>query len=173
MKVALVIVGIIGGMIAIVAGIGAMLPRQHTVVREASYQQPPAAIWQAITEYQKFPEWRKSVARVEPLAPVNGQPSWRETNAHGDSIPYAVIESVPPQRLVTSIADAKLPFGGTWTLEIFPLPGGATLRITERGEVYNVIYRFMARYVFGYRVTLDAYLKALGQRFGENVSIED
>jgi len=113
------------------------------------------------------------VARVEPLAPVNGQPSWREVDSHGEAIPYAVVEAAPPKRLVTRIADPKLPFGGTWTFEIFPLPAGATLRITENGEIYNVIYRFMARHMFGYRVTLDAYLKSLGQKFGENVSVED
>jgi uncharacterized protein YndB with AHSA1/START domain len=173
MKIVLVMVGIVGGIIAIAAGVGALLPKQHTAVREASYQHSPEAIWQAITDYEKFPEWRKSVARVEALAPVNGQASWREVDTHGSVIPYAVMESKPPERLVTRIADPKLPFGGTWTFEIFPLPGGATLRITENGEVYNVIYRFMARYVFGYRVTLDAYLKSLGRKFGENVSIED
>jgi uncharacterized protein YndB with AHSA1/START domain len=173
MKWLVIPVAIVLGIVLAAALIGAFLPKQHTVTREASYQQPPEAIWEAITDYRKFPEWRKMITRVEPLPPVNGKPSWREVDSHGNSIPYEVIEWTPPQRLVTRIADPKLPFGGTWTFEIIPLPAGATLRITENGELRNVIHRFMVRYAFGYRITLDAYLKALGQKFDENVSVEN
>jgi len=173
MKLLVIPGAIIVGIVLAAALIGAFLPAQHIVTREAGYQVPAQAIWQAITDYQKFPEWRKMVIRVEPLPTVSGRPSWRELDAHGASIPYEVVEWTPPQRLVTRIADPKLPFGGTWTFEIFPLPAGATLRITENGEVRNVIYRFMVRYAFGNTITLDAYLKALGQKFGENVSIEN
>jgi len=173
MKWIVIPIGIVLGIVALAALIGAFVPKQHTVTREASYQKSPEEIWEAITDYQRFPEWRKFITKVEPLAPVNGKPSWRELDTHGNSIPYEVVEWNPPRRLVTRIADPKLPFGGTWTFEVIPLPAGATLRITENGEIRNVIYRFMIRYAFGYRITLDAYLKALGQKFDENVSVEN
>lgn len=47
---------------------------------------------------------------------------------------------------------------------------GALVTVTERGFVRNPIFRFLARFVFGYSSTLDAYLKALGKKFGEDVS---
>jgi uncharacterized protein YndB with AHSA1/START domain len=171
------ILGIIFAIVLLVVAIGALLPKQHTVTRQAVYHQPPEAIWQAITDYQKFPEWRKTVLRVEPFPSVNGNPAWTEIADHDMKIPLQVTESVPPQRLVTRIADPKLPWGGTWTTEIVPAPAGSTaattVRITEDGEVGNPIFRFMARFVFGYTSTIDTYLKALGQKFGEQVTIQD
>ncbi len=40
--------------------------------------------------------------------------------------------------------------------------------ITENGEIYNPFFRFMARFVFGYTVTMETYLKALGKKFSED-----
>ena len=62
------------------------------------------------------------------------------------------------------IADPKLPFGGTWTYEIAPTAGGSTLTITENGEVYNPIFSFMARFVFGYDGTMKTYLANLEKK---------
>ena len=42
--------------------------------------------------------------------------------------------------------------------------GGSDLTITEDGEVYNVIFRFMSRFVFGHHATMDAFLKNLQAR---------
>lgn len=156
----------------LIAFFGALLPKEHLATRSARLQQPPQAIWSAITDYQKFPEWRKSVARVEPLPPVNGKPAWREYDQHKSVIPYEISESVPPERLVTRITDPNLPFGGSWTFEIAPLGGGSSVRITENGEVRNTIFRFLARFVFGYESSMNDYLKSLGAKFGETITPE-
>ena len=63
--------------------------------------------------------------------------------------------------MVTRIADPHLPFGGTWTYEIAPTATGSSLTITENGEIYNPVFRFIARYIQGYTATIDNYLKAL------------
>ena len=60
----------------------------------------------------------------------------------------------PPSPFVTRIADPDQPFGGT-DFDIAPDAGGTRLTITERGEVYNPIFRFMARVVFGYTGTME------------------
>lgn len=173
MKYLLIAVAVIAVLIVIVVVAGALLPEKHTATAEATFRQSPSVIWQAITDYTKFPDWRGTVSRVQSLTPVNGQPSWTEFDSHGGAIPYEIIESVPPQRLVTHIADPKLPFGGTWTFEIAPTSTGSTLHITENGEVHNIIFRFMSRFVFGHRATIDAYLKALGAKFGEITVLKD
>jgi hypothetical protein len=41
------------------------------------------------------------------------------------------------------------------------------LTIREDGEVSNVIFRFMSRYVFGQTSTIDSYLTSLAKHFGE------
>jgi hypothetical protein len=83
------------------------------------------------------------------------------------------VEITPPRKLVSRIADPKLPFGGTWTFEITPTAEGSTLRITENGFVTNPVFRFLSRFVFGHTGTIESYLKSLAKKFGEPPRIED
>jgi uncharacterized protein YndB with AHSA1/START domain len=168
-----VLVALLALIVLVVVSIGAFLPSQHISTRAARFLQPPTAIWQAITDYEKFPAWRKDVVKVEALPDLNGKPVWREFDRHGGSIPFQVLVMVPPRALVTRIADPKLPFGGTWTYEISSQADGSSLlRITEDGETYNPIFRFAARFVLGYSRTQEQYLRALGAKFGQSVTIE-
>jgi uncharacterized protein YndB with AHSA1/START domain len=165
---------VIAGSVLIILLVGYLLPKQHTATRAARFHQSPEAVWSAITDYSKFPEWRKNVMRVEALPPVNGKPSWREFDEHGSAIPYEIVEWTPSQKLVVRIADSNLPFGGIWTYQLSPLPnGGTALRITENGEIYNPIFRFVARFFLGYTKTIEDYLRALASKLGENMSLEN
>ena len=49
---------------------------------------------------------------------------------------------------------------------------GSVVRVTEDGEIYNVIFRFVARYFFGYTASIEGLLRDLGHRFGELTTIE-
>ena len=71
-------------------------------------------------------------------------------------VPVDIVERVEPSRLVTRIRPGQ-PFGGTWTIEI----ADAQVRITENGEVYNPLFRFLARFLFGHTATIDGALKKL------------
>jgi uncharacterized protein YndB with AHSA1/START domain len=174
MKWALRALGIVVALIATVLLVGSLLPKQHTATRAARFRQPPEAVWSAITDYSKFPEWRKGVTRVEALPSANGKPSWREFDKYDHSLPFEIDESKPPRRLVTRIADPNLPFGGTWTYELTAQGDGTTvLRITENGEVRNVFFRFVSRFFMGYTKTMEDYLKALGEKFGEKTTVEN
>jgi hypothetical protein len=51
-----------------------------------------------------------------------------------------------------------------------PENGGTRVTIREDGEVSNVIFRFMSRYVFGQTATMDGYLNSLAKRFGEEAT---
>jgi uncharacterized protein YndB with AHSA1/START domain len=128
------------------------LPVAHTVERSAAIAAPPERVWSAITDVAAFPTWRPDVARVEQLS----ADSWREHGKHG-AITYQVTASHPNSRLVVRIADKTLPFGGEWEYALGP----GRITIVERGEIYNLFFRFMARYVLGYTKTIDAYLTAL------------
>ncbi len=87
-------------------------------------------------------------------------------------MPLETLESVPNERLVRKIANPKAPFGGTWTYELQLADGGCRLTNTERGEIYNPIFRLASR-PFDLRATIDAYLRALGKKLGEDVELED
>jgi uncharacterized protein YndB with AHSA1/START domain len=145
--------------------IGWTLPQQHEVSRSADLPQPADVVWRAITDVGAFPSWRTGVTAIEQLPGAPGHENWRETGKNG-RITYEVVESEPPRRLVTKIADRSLPFGGSWTYELSPVDGGTRLTITERGEVYNPVYRFVSRYVMGHTATIDRYLSDLGKKLG-------
>jgi hypothetical protein len=120
--------------IVVVALIGARLPQKHTATRTVTIALPPDALFRLLTDI-KF----------------------------GDE-PVRIERQEPPSLLVTRVGGQDLPYGGTWTYRIVPAAGGSELTITEDGEVYNVIFRFMSRYVFGHYATLDAYIKNLQHR---------
>ena len=112
MRWVLGIVGVLVLLVAIVLVVGAMLPKSHVASRSARYAAAPDTLWASLTNARAFPTWRTDVTRVETLPDENGQRGWREHGKNG-VIPYRVVESVAPRRLVTRIADPKLPFGGT------------------------------------------------------------
>jgi uncharacterized protein YndB with AHSA1/START domain len=163
------IVGVLIAVILVVVVIGYMLPQSHVASMSAQYATPPESLWTSLTDVQAFPQWRPGVTRVEPLPDENGQRGWRE-HANGDVVTYRVIEADPPRRLVARIADENLPYGGTWTYELAPATAGTRLTITERGEVYNPVFRFVSRFVLGYTGSMDGVLRALGSRHGETVA---
>jgi hypothetical protein len=47
------------------------------------------------------------------------------------------------------------------------------LRITENGEIRNIFFRFVSRFLMGYTKTMEDYLNALGQKFGEKIAVEN
>ena len=170
MKWVLIILGILVGFVALAWLVGAMLPKEHVATRMARYKQPPEKIWEAISNVEGMTAWRTELKGIERLPDKDGKPAWVEDLGNFGKMPLQVEVFEPPRRLVTRIADPKLPFGGTWTFEITPVEGGATLRITERGEIYSPFFRFMSRFFFGYTSTLETYLKNLGRKFGEDVT---
>ena len=166
--VGLICVGI-AVLIGSAAMIGAMLPRGHRATRQARYRQKPEAIYFTLAGPV---DWRSDVKGFGNLPDRDGRKQWWEEDSHGHKVTYELLEDVMPSRRVTRIADSTLPFGGTWTIEIAPAPDGSVVRVTEDGEVYNVIFRFMARFIFGYTATIEGYLRDLGHRFGELTVIE-
>jgi uncharacterized protein YndB with AHSA1/START domain len=150
--------------------IGAMLPKAHTASRAAIINRHPDVLWQAITDCGAFPEWRGDVKNVEILPERAGRKTWREDGKNG-KITFEAIDASPPSRLVVKIADQDLPFGGTWTYELAQSGSGCRVTITEDGEVYNPIFRFMGRVFFSPTASIETYLRSLGKKFGEDVKL--
>ena len=63
-----------------------------------------------------------------------------------------------------------LPFGGSWEYRVTAEGAGSRVQVTEHGEVYNPVFRFVSRFIMGHSATASAYLKALGARFGATVT---
>lgn len=123
---------------AIVAAIGATLPRTHLASRTLTLRPTPDAIWPVLIQ-------------------VTG----------ASSVPVDIIENTPPHRLVTRVAQTEKMFGGTWTVVVAPASNGSTVTITEDGWVGNPIFRFISRLVIGHHATMDGMLKDVAKHFNE------
>jgi hypothetical protein len=133
---------VLAALVAIVSIIGARLPRNHTASRTLRVKRQPADVWTAVN-----------------------------AATAASSVPADVVESRPPNRLVTRVKETEKMFGGTWTIAIAPTPEGATLTITEDGWVANPIFRVMAKYVFGHHATMDGILKQVAKTLNEEPAL--
>jgi len=165
MKWLLIVVGLIAALVGGVILIGMFLPQNHTAARTVHLSASTDSVWSLITDVEQQPVWRKDVSEVETMSrePVL---RWRETTG-GDRITYEATASERPSHFVARIADKSLPFGGSWDYRLQPNGTGTTLTITENGEVYNPLFRFVSRYVMGHTGTIDKYLTALAARTGD------
>jgi len=166
MKWLLIAGGIVLLLVLVVVAIGAALPRDHVATGQVRVNAPRADAWAIVTDIDAFPKWRPGVTRVERLPDREGRPVWIE-HSSSDRITFAVDASRPPEQWVVRIADPNLPFGGTWTYDVLDADGGTVLTITERGEVYNPIFRFVSRFVLGHEKTIQTYLSAFERRANE------
>ena len=140
MRIVRIAMVILSALIAVVVGLGFLLPKTHIATRTVVVNAAPSRVWSAIKTVEAYPRWR------------------------GHAMTMEVIEEVKERRLVTRIADAHLPFGGTWTYELVPMGAGTQVTIIEDGVIRNPIFRCMARYVIGYHATMDEYLERLTAR---------
>jgi len=160
----LIAVGAIAAVILVVLITGSLLPQNHRASVSREIPAPPEQVWRTITSLRDLPNWHPEVKSVEAIVETQGKTAWRETYRNGDKIAYETVSTEPPRRLVRRIADPKLPYGGTWTLDIEDKSFGSRVTITEDGEVYNPIFRFVSRFFIGHTVTMERYLAALAQR---------
>jgi hypothetical protein len=166
-----IVIGIIGGLIllaGIVALIGSRLPKTHVASRSILLHQSPQNVYAVVRDFASAPKWRSDVKQIEVEAPQGGPVYFREVGKNG-TINYELVEDVPAQRMVTRIRDTDLGFSGQWTYQFAAENGGTRVTIREDGEVSNVLFRFMSRYVFGHTATIDSYLTSLAKHFGEEI----
>jgi hypothetical protein len=142
----------------IVVAIGASLPKAHVARRSMSLRALPNDVFTLIAGPPTWRGFKCEQLSEDPL-------KWRETDASGDAITYERVETLAPTRIVNRIADPKLPFGGSWTYEIVANGSGTELTITENGEVYNPLFRFVSQFIMGHTATIEKYQRDLAGQF--------
>lgn len=153
---------IAAGVVALVAGIGWMLPKAHTASRTAQYAAAPEAVFAAVSDVGKYASWRSDVTTVD-LLPSDDGKVFREAGSGGQTT-YRIETLDPPTRMVSRIADPSLPFGGSWTFEVAAVAGGGSrLTITEDGEVYNPIFRFISRFFMSPTAAIETFQNDLAR----------
>jgi len=116
-------------------GFGSALPVAHVATRSRKLPARPEIVWGLINDPVATKGWAGD-AKTE------------------------IVEQDPPRLLVRQIV-GETAFGGTWTFEIAPEGhDSSTLTITERGEVYNPLFRTVMR-LTGQTRGIDSYLAKL------------
>lgn len=150
--------------LALMALIGMALPVGHQASRSAEIPAAPAEVFALLRDVEGYPRWRSGVTAVTVLDTSNGLPRFREDGEFGPII-FRMERADAPTFMRTRIDDPDQPFGGTWTYVLVPGAGGTLLTITEDGEVYNPLFRFLSRFVFSQTSTLETYLDDVRTRF--------
>ena len=122
--------------VGVVALVGYFMPVGHVASRTADFNKPPEQVFALMSNPATYQQW------------------W-----DGATVKSEVVESAPPGKIVTKVV-GETQFGGTWTIEIAPIPTGSRVTITERGEIYNVVFRALSKFVFGYTGTMESCLAA-------------
>lgn len=170
MRILLIIGIVVAALILAVVGIGWFLPKRHVVSRSAVYRATPERLFALIAGPQN---WRPEVLRSESVSDGSGRELMRETSRDGETIVYEVLDRLPPTSIKRRIVTENLPYSGAWTYSLQPSGGETLVRITEDGEVYNPVFRFVSRFILGQTRRMDNYLQALGKTVGQQVEIKD
>jgi hypothetical protein len=170
MKYLLIVMGTLFALLLLVVVIGVLLPKTHSASRSAVFKTTPEQLFALIDGPQT---WRSNVKKYESVGFSDGRRQWRETDDHGKIITYEAVERHPPTLLKTRIVTGNLPYSGTWTLNLEPGDGLTVLRITEHGDVYNPVFRFVSRFLIGHTRTIDNYIRDLEVATGQKAEMRD
>jgi hypothetical protein len=166
-----IVVGVLLGVLALAAIVGATLPKGHVARRAAHIAKMPDELWATMIDFGAATSWRSDVSNVEMLPLRDGHTVFRETTRQGP-VTFEVVEQIAPRRLLVKVADRDAPFSGTWTYLLEPEAAGTRVTITERGEVPNPIFRLLSKLFFDPHTSMERYLVALGRRHGQEITVE-
>jgi hypothetical protein len=152
MKWLLIIVIAIVVLVALMYLIGYFMPVKHVARHSVVLNTTPEELWKILHDQAQYSKWRSDLKKVD----VKDERHWTEISSNG-KLDFES-EIVRPNELFHShIMNKDLPFGGSWTYELRSNGKGTELMITENGEVYNPLFRFMSKYIFGHETTLKKY----------------
>lgn len=172
LKIIIAIVASILVMIGVVWVAGSRLPVSHVASRSAVIGAPVDTVFMTMTDFVASPTWRSGVKSVTVGRDSTEHLQIVEVSSQG-TMTMVMVEHIPPTRFVTRITGKSLPYGGAWAHALQPQGNSTRVTITEHGEVYDPIFRFIGRYIIGHTGTMDAYLTDLGRKFGTTVTPVD
>jgi hypothetical protein len=158
MKWVFISLGILIVLIAIIYLIGSLMNVKHVATIQREFKKTSSnEILSLITNYKEYASWRSGIKELT----VDSVNHWTEKNSHGDKVSYRLEMGDEKGKLMTRILNKDLTYGGFWEFTITTMDDGCSVKIVENGEVYNPLFRFMAKYIFGHETTLKNYMNDL------------
>jgi Polyketide cyclase / dehydrase and lipid transport len=167
MKRFLAFLGSAGGLLLVVFILGSFLPRSHLSAASIKIGEPSRNVWRTLIDFPGWVSWSPGTRDMVRAKSADGREMWIVVTRTG-KFPMEIMERRSPGYLVTRVSDPNLSHGETWTWVITPQGQYTTLTLTEKGEIYNPLQRFMTRYVWGYHSRQMDYLSALADYFHDD-----
>lgn len=161
MKYLFIILGVLLAVPVFAYMAGLFISESHTATASREFDVSAEKVWQAVTDVRGYGEWRNNVERIEVLSDSTRPLQWREFYSNDNPMTFQEVERTDSTRFTARIADQELPFGGGWTYELEQTEKGVRLIITEDGKIYNPIFRFVSRFIIGYKATMNRFLDDL------------
>jgi len=165
MRWLLIGVGVVLGIVAVLAGLGYAMPNAHVAQAQAEYRASADSVYSVLSDIAGWPDWHPSVERLTPVEADPKGRTWRISGPDG-SMTVTLAGEDPPTRF-TTLADGGM-FIGRWTYHVEPRPTGTRVTITEEARIDNLVVRGLATFR-NQTATIERVLRALGDRLGERV----
>lgn len=166
-RVVVVLVVLVG----VIYGFGLTLPRDHVVSSRVQLTAPRDSVWAVVRDFGSYPSWDNDFKSSVRGKSRTGRETWVQESG-GMTMAIEMKSVQAPARLVTEIVtDDKSDWGGVWTYDLVANGVGTEVTITEVGWIKSPIFRVMMK-LMGSHSTMDGVLKALGARFGDQVTPE-
>jgi len=160
------ILALTAALLGLAALAGSRLPKTHVAASCQRFDASVDEVWEVVTNFTNYPNWRPGLSYVEAGPIIDGQPSWYEYCAPKIKVHLQIAGIEPKQRLVTRLVGAKLPIYGAWEYTFDEDNGGTILTIIEKDKVYNPLLRLCTRFVFPHHAAMDVFLFALARHCG-------
>ncbi len=140
-----------------------LLPVHQLSRRSRDLAQRPDQVWQVLTDFEAYPQWRRQVRSITRVPSAPHQELWRESYG-GTGLTLRTEVEDHGRVLLRHVVGNKLEFGGVWRFELTPLHNGGTrLAVIEAAEYYRPLHRLVARYVTGEGRNIDLFLADLAR----------
>lgn len=163
MRWLLIGLGVVAGVIALLAGIGYSMPNVHVAQVAADYRVGVDSVYSVLSDVESWPEWHPSVRDLSPIGDEPEQQSYRISGPDG-SMTITVTGREPPRRF-TTLADGGM-FIGRWTYAVEPVGSGSRVTLTEEARIDNLVIRGLTMFR-RQTATMERLLIALGTRLGQ------
>ena len=124
------------GLFVSVAGIygaGSALPETLVSVRMAEFNTPLPTVWEAVTDYEKLPDWNPYVRAARQIPnPESDAPLWHIEDSNGNNMVVEVVTSISHVSYHVQLVENTLPFSGSWEFEFAPKDAPDTASETKQ-----------------------------------------
>jgi uncharacterized protein YndB with AHSA1/START domain len=144
LPISLLILASVFALVAVIGGVGFMLPPGVTSTAEIHIGRPAAEVWQFLYDHSNVTKWMPEFTKVE-ILPHN---RWKASGRSGGTVLFEDTDIVPPRRLVSKMIESDNSTGGLWEMDVRPDAAGCVVSVRATLILHGAYQRFFAHFFF-------------------------